>query len=178
MDQRIEVRKWLVDQDDVGFVDERLCDHHFLLLTAREIGMQRLEFAPKAESVCPVVDPISDSVGLEIANVADELEVLTRRKKARWRATFGDDTDTPACFEWLDCRIGVEDANRSRIRLELASQRLECRCLPGTVWAEKAKHLATVDVKVHAVDRLYCAVGLAESVHPYDAHSATLINDR
>jgi len=138
LDERVEVRQRLVDEDHVRLVDERLRDHHLLLLPAGEIGVQRVELAFESESFGPRRGLIGDSLRAEIADLADELEILTRREKARRRPLFREDADPPARLDRLRRRIGLEDAHRSCVRSNLSRQRPDRRRLAGTVRPEKA----------------------------------------
>src|SRR4051794_23915682 len=154
---RVEARRRLVEEDELGVADEREGEVQPAQLAAGQRPRQRVLLALQACDVEHLVDVPGARV--EAGPVGDGLAHADVAVHARG---LQDDADPLA--EGARALLGVvaEDRHDAARAAPVALEHLDGRRLAGAVGAEEPEDLAAGDLEVHAAHRLVAAVGLAQ----------------
>ncbi len=170
LDDWVEVREWLVDEHHPGVVQERLCDHHLLLLAAREVGVQRVEFFPVGEAVGPRRDLVVDTVVVHVTDGADELEVLPRGHKRGRRLLLREHADVTPRLDGVGRRVRPQHRRSPRVGGQLPRQHANRGRLARPIRSQKAKDFPRVDRQRQAIERPELAVSLRQLLREHCRH--------
>ena len=142
--RRVETLGELVEEHDLGLVEERQGDEQSLPLSARQ----------RAERLAPqrVEPPLRHRVARD-APVGEQSDGLAHTHPLRQVRVLELAPDTGGERAPLPLRIAPEQPHRAGIRTTEALGALDQRRLAGAVEAEDAEDLALGDREVDAVDR-------------------------
>ena len=170
---RVEARRELVEDRDLGVADEGEGDREPLLLAARqlaELGLALVRQPEVGEQPLAVPRPRVER-GIEVDGLPDAHLV---RQLALLELDADDATELVA----VALRVEAEDADRARVRRAQPADRLDGRGLARAVGAEDGEDLALLDREGHAVDGRAVAVALDEVGDFDDVHGPSLAATR
>src|SRR5205823_11322414 len=159
---RVEAGRRLVEDEDVGIMDERLCEADALLVALRQLSGQAVRHVVDANPRHHVLDPLTPLVARHPFDAGDEIEVLADAHVWIERRRFGKVAGAALRLDGL-----VEDVEPGDNRFALggrhvAGQYPHRRRLAGAVGAEKAEDFASFDAEADVVDRGNAAVAFRE----------------
>jgi hypothetical protein len=149
---RVEARSRLVEEDDLGVVDERLGEAdaaHHALGVLPDLALAGV-LHPEAGD--EVVDPLPAGRAVDVEEPGVEIEGLVRVQEAVEIGLLGQEPDAR-----LGGDVGggaAEDAGRARAGEEEAEEELHRGGLARPVRADEAEDLAGVDLEIETVERL------------------------
>src|SRR2546425_6474465 len=164
---RIESGRRLVEEENLGSVDEGGRDGKTLSLTPRE----RLLLLPRA---LLEVDRAQERERVDVESVAgsEELDGLPRGEVVRERAPLQLHPDPPLDAGRIGENVDAGDRGRAGIGAPQALEDLDRRRLAGAVRAEEPEHLAGLDVEADTADGLDLAVALSKVSDLHDGGRA------
>ena len=154
---RIEARRRLVEEQDVGVADE----------AEREVQAPALPAGERAGAGVALgveLDEVDELVGAEAARVpaAVHLQQLADRQLLLDAGGLQDDADPVAQLARRGAGVIPEDRDAPRRRDAVALGDLGDRRLAGPVGPQQAEHLAVGDVEADAADGHHVAVALVD----------------
>ena len=159
-DHRREAQRQLVDQDVLRLRDERLGEHHHLLLASRQrpsgCVQALLQLWEQLERACP---PRLRLVSRK--RVRGHLDVVLHRQLRQQPASLGDDRNSraPDALRPLAREVGAAQLDRALRRPQDAADRKHEAGLTRSVRSEQRRDLAGRDLDVHlAHDRAAAAL--------------------
>src|SRR5664280_1746835 len=154
---RVQPRRRLVQEDQLGIVDERQCDRQALLLPAGEVHRPCL-------GAFPEVDRVDQLPGrhVMVKEAAEEVQELGHGESRVERHALELDPDALLDRLGMPADVQAEDLDRPGIRRAQALEDLDRGGLAGPVRTEHAEDLALADLEGDAVDGLDVPVVLLE----------------
>src|SRR5581483_725325 len=155
---RVEARRRLVEEHEVGVADERDAEVEAPLLTARERLDPRVALLVEADER----DHLVDVPGLGVVAGEHRVRLVDREARPQLRV-LQHDADPLAELRAGPLRVVPQHAHVAGVPVAVALEDLDRRRLPGAVRPEQAEHLALVDLEVDAAYRLVLAVRLPQA---------------
>jgi hypothetical protein len=160
---RIKPGRRLVEEHQLGVVDERQRDGQALPLSARQDLAARGAALPELEGIDELLGRAG--AGIEAAEQVDQLcHGQLRIERSRLEA----DADSRLELVGMACDVHAEDAYLAAVRLAQTLEDLDGRGLASSVRSEQPEDLAFGDLEVDAGDGLDVAVPLGQAAHPDD----------
>ena len=157
LDERVEARRRLVEDQQVGPVLERDDQADLLLVALRVLLELAARVDVEARDQLGLVGRIDAAA--QVGEVFDRLaagQLVVERELARQVA------EPPVDRDGIDGRVDAEDARSAGRRPDVVEQRPDRRRLAGAVGAEEAERLALLDDEVDVDDPAMAAVRLGE----------------
>ena len=159
---RVEAGRRLVEDEDVGIMDERLRQTDALLVAFRQLAGQPVRHVVDPRARHDVLDALAPLVSRHPFYSGDEIEILDDAHVGIERRRFRQVAGAPLGLERL-----VEDVEPGDNRLAFGGrheprQDPHRRRLAGPVGAEKAEDFAALDAEADIVDRGDAAVAFRE----------------
>ncbi len=157
---RVEARRRLVEEDELGIVHEGQGHRQALLLSARErhvVGVGLVDELHEVEQLPRVPAPR--------VVAAVEVQRLTGRDLVEQARALELDAEARADLPAVVAQVEAEDLDLALVRLGQSLDHLQGGGLAGAVGAEEAEDLAPLDVEVQAVDGQHVRVALAQAAH-------------
>jgi hypothetical protein len=155
---RVEARRRLVEEDEVGVADERDAEIEATLLASRE----RLHLVVRLLREADEPDHLVDVPRLRVVAGEDAVD-LARGQPRPELGLLQDDADPlperPLCLPGVE----AQHPHLACVALAVALEDLHGRRLPGAVRAEQPEDLARADLEVDPADGLDVAVRLAQA---------------
>ena len=154
---RVEPRRRLVEEDEIGVADERDSEVETPLLPARERLDARPPFLLEADELDHLVDVARMGVvaGKEAVDLAD-------RQHGGALGVLQDDADPLSQLPRCVARVVPEHRGLARIPRAVTLQDLDRRRLPGPVRPEEAENLALSNLEADPAERFDAVVRLAQ----------------
>jgi hypothetical protein len=162
---RVEPVGRLVEDDDIGIVQNRLRHADPLAVAARErldpggglLGQRRAPDRPGDRRIA-----LGAGHAAEIGVIGQEVD---HRHLGPDRAVFRQIADPRLDRPGIPAHLEIVDADRARGRLQIAGQHLHDRALAGAVVAQKADDLALGDLETDPVHGREAAVEPGQGFH-------------
>src|SRR5581483_8854437 len=168
----VETDGWLVQDDDVGIVDQRLGDAHPLLVALRELAYELAAHVFDLTGVQSVLEPLADAARRQPLEPGDELEVRLDRHLGVERHRFGQIADALPGLQRLAEHVVAGHSHGPRGRRHEAGDDAHGGRLSGPIGTQKAEDLALLHGEADVAHRQLVGVALAQVLH-FD-HGATL----
>jgi hypothetical protein len=170
LDERIEPRGGLVEDEQLGPVHERLHEPDLLAVPLRE-GADRaieveLELLRERLAVAEAFHPAQAG---EVAELLAAGQPLVEPEVAR------DVADAPPDRDRVAARVEAEQLDAARGRPDQVEHEPDRRRLPGAVRAEEAEHLAAADREGELLDAARRVVALGQGLRADDVGHAPII---
>ena len=146
---RVEAGRRFVEDDDVGFVDDRLRDADALLVALRQRADESVAHVDEAAAVAGPDDGGGDIRTRHAVQLRGDGQVFVDREVAVERRRLGQVTDAGLRGRRLFEEVDAADPDLARRRREVAGQHLHRRGLAGAVRAEKAQDFAAGEGQRH-----------------------------
>ena len=157
LEQRIETRRGLVEDEQLGSVHERLHERDLLPIPSRQRSDRPVEV--DGESIRQILQPSRVHAAAESREPVEELrprEPLVQRRVAGYVA------DPPPDRDRVEVRVETEHERAPARRAQEIEQEPDGRCLPGAVRAEEAEDRRGRHREVEIDDATCRAVRLGE----------------
>src|SRR4051812_45186461 len=141
----VEPRFGLVEDHDVGVVQERAGDQHLLAHPLRIAADRLLRGIAEAEQIEQRGDPLVEHAGRQLAQAADQLEMLAAGEERIQVRLLGDVAEAPPEGHEIGRDEPALEEDVAVGRLDQPRQHLHRRALAGPVRAEIAEHFARPD---------------------------------
>ena len=139
----VEVRARLVEQEQLGLVQERAADGHALRHAGREVAKQLGAVAAHADAVEKLGDARPGAaVDVEPVQAGVEAQVLRDREVAVEQRLVAEVAEPPANAPRLARQLAAEDPGASAARAQERREDAQQRRLAGPVGAEDGEGLA------------------------------------
>ena len=156
--ERVEAGERLVEDHDVGRVEEAAGDHQFLLHAARELARERLPL-PVQLQLLEERREASAVVG-DAVDTGGELEVLLDRQVVEEARLVGEEGEIPLRFDAVLDDVVAADQDLAVARRMDAGERAERRRLSGPVRTDEPEDFARLHGEGEVVDGRQVAVAL------------------
>jgi hypothetical protein len=154
----------LVEDQDLGVVDDGLRQAHALPVALRELGAVPVGHVGHPRPLHDLADAILD-VGAKALDLRHERQVLADGHVRIERRRLRQVARTPLCLERVvEDVVPCHQCAPARGR-HVAGNNAHCCGLAGTIGAQEAQDLARFDPKTHIVDGRHGAVALREVIH-------------
>jgi hypothetical protein len=146
----IERRRGLVEQQHVGFVDQRLGKRHAGLLSGRQLAGLAVEELRNLHLVRDLVDPPRQL--LHAVEPAVEQQVLAHRQPVRKVDIRRREIHVRECCVAPLTHVDAEHVDLAHRRFEQAQQHGDRRGLAGAVAAQQSEHCPVRDAERQVID--------------------------
>src|SRR5688500_50726 len=164
---RIETDHRLIDDDHVGFVNERAGDDELL---AHAVTVALDELVPpfvEIEERQQLATAMLDLLSVLAVESGDETKKLRAGELLVDERPVGNEAQNRFCFHGLPGDVDSSNANSTAARSKNSGDHPESRRLAGAVGAKKAEQLACGNVEVDCVDGSERAVPLCQCFEFY-----------
>ena len=157
---RIEPGRRLVEEDEVGLVDDRLREAESLEHSLGESAQATVAMRREPDEIDHLGDAVAALRRRDAAEPAVKIHELGRREPIVESKILGKESDPPPDGDVA--RRRAEDERAAASRFDEAEQHLDRRALAGAVRSEKAEDLAASDGEREAANRHARSEHLAE----------------
>jgi hypothetical protein len=160
---RVEPRSRLVEDDDLGIVEQRPGDEQTPLHPARELLDGRFGFLGELHEVEKLLRPPEHQLAGKVVVPAVDEQVLLYLELVVEVVLLGDDPDAAFDLSLVVVDVETGDGELSTRRYYGPVDHLHGRRLPSPVRAQKTETFSTEDFEVDTLDRLEARVALLQT---------------
>ena len=138
----VHTHRWLVQEEDLGLVQQPGTDVHPALHAARIVAHRIVGALGQADHLQYLVHPLAQLLALQAVDAAKEHQVLARREAHVQGHLLGDQAHLGLDLVGVGLEVQAIHGDLAAAGLEQPGEHRNRRRLAGAVGAQQAKHLA------------------------------------